>query len=119
MESSGAFWTFVSITFGYVAYLLNRNKSDTTLENIFMQHGHGTVGQYFDAQYKEKSGFNWKNDRDFVELLMRTRENALKALDAKADKNRALINANAEKIHSGVSSSNGGAILGDEGKKGE
>ena len=128
MESSGAFWTFVSITFGYAAYVLNRNKSDTSLESIFSSHGHGTVGQYFDPEQKSKSKFNWSEQRDFVELSMRTREDEFNLLAAKAEANRASIAANAERIHSittGVPSTpangngmgNGAQEWGDDGDK--
>ncbi len=81
MESFGAFWTFVMLTLGALAKsVINKAKSDVHLEHIFIDHGHTQSGKYFDQkkakQMNEK--FNWQTQRDFVELLMRDREDALK-----------------------------------------
>lgn len=107
MESSGAFWTFITISLGLLAVTINREKSDQSLRRIFNKHGHKKVDKYFNRKEKERAGFNWKSQRDFVELLMRDREDsllehkearerALKELDEKAEKNRRLIQENKE-----------------------
>ena len=97
-----------------MAVTINREKSDQSLEKIFNKHGSRHVGKYFNKKKLPAAGFNWKYQRDFVELLMRDREDslqehksareeALKELDEKADMNRKMIEENRERIGSGLS----------------
>ena len=54
MESSGAFWTFITISLGLLAVTINREKSDQSLERIFRKHGHKNVQKYFNKKEKER-----------------------------------------------------------------
>ena len=76
--------------------------------------GLGVAPHLSDTFSLHRAGFNWKSQRDFVELLMRDREDsllehkkareaALRELDQKAEKNRRLIHENKALISSGAS----------------
>jgi len=77
MESFGAFWTFMVLTVGAIAReAVNRKKNDLQLEHVFKEHGHTDAGKFF-GKKGEDGVFNWETERDFVDLLMRDRKDAL------------------------------------------